>query len=213
MTNTYNKAADEVHEMWPNSYMQISHLPEDKFSDEQIARLNTVELQQTKFMGNLTPRMQGTFSEADNVHYKFGGGPIVRPMEHIHRELREAIGCLDSNFLVQNLYRDGNDSVSRHTDKGKGVDPDFPIYSVSFGATRTFMIYENKALLACTSRTMTRPIKLRLKHRDVIIMSGEFQEWFEHSVPKEEADGPRTNVTFRTYLPPPPKVSRKRKDA
>mmetsp|Transcript_102739 Transcript_102739/g.142061 ORF Transcript_102739/g.142061 Transcript_102739/m.142061 type:complete len:126 (-) Transcript_102739:24-401(-) len=99
------------------------------------------------------------------------------------------------NSCNLNLYEDGAMSVGWHADDEKlfqGRYNDIRIISVSFGETRTFEL-----------RTTAPEDGERVKHKmqlrdgDICTMEGLAQKHYQHRVPKEDALGPRINLTWR----------------
>lgn len=93
------------------------------------------------------------------------------------------------NSVLLNLYRDGKDSISWHTDAEKelGINP--IIASVNFGASRKFQLRHIN-----TKET----IEIELTHGSLLIMQGELQHFWQHQVPKTSKKiGERINLTFR----------------
>ena len=93
------------------------------------------------------------------------------------------------NSVLLNLYRDGNDSISWHTDAEKelGINP--IIASVNFGATRKFQLRHIKT---------KEKLEIELTHGSLLIMQGELQHFWQHQVPKtSQKVGERINLTFR----------------
>lgn len=92
----------------------------------------------------------------------------------------DSLGC--------NLYRTGADSVAWHTDRnGRGV-PETVIAVVSVGAPRPFLV---RPIGGGASRSFL------LGQGDLLVMGGETQHHFEHSVPKVAAAGPRLSIAYR----------------
>ena len=95
------------------------------------------------------------------------------------------------NSVLLNLYRDGKDSVSWHSDDEKELGSFPTIVSLTFGATRTFKL-RHKLFPSST-------IDIPLTAGSLLIMTGETQQHWEHSVPKTAKEiGSRINLTFRT---------------
>jgi alkylated DNA repair dioxygenase AlkB len=105
------------------------------------------------------------------------------------KSLIEPVCEVEFNSVLLNLYRDGNDSISWHTDAEKelGINP--IIASVNFGAERKFQIRHNN----------TNEIHdIILKHGSLLIMRGELQHFWKHQVPKQKKiTKERINLTFR----------------
>jgi alkylated DNA repair dioxygenase AlkB len=97
--------------------------------------------------------------------------------------------AVEFNSVLLNLYRDGNDSISWHTDAEKELGLNPVIASVNFGAERKFQIRHND----------TREIReIILKHGSLLIMRGELQHFWKHQVPKQKnITKQRINLTFR----------------
>ena len=101
----------------------------------------------------------------------------------------EPIPKTEFNSVLLNLYRDGNDSISWHTDEEKelGINP--TIASVNFGATRKFQLRHIKT---------KEKLEIELTHGSLLIMQGELQHFWQHQVPKtSKVVGERINLTFR----------------
>ena len=93
------------------------------------------------------------------------------------------------SYVLCNYYKDGKSYISYHSDSEKDLAPGEDIVSVSFGATRKFYLRHIKD---------GTTYKTSLGSGDVIVMSGETQKHFKHTVPKElKVKDPRINLTFR----------------
>jgi len=93
------------------------------------------------------------------------------------------------NSVLLNLYRDGNDSISWHTDAEKELGTNPVIASVNFGATRKFQLRHIKT---------KEKLEIELTHGSLLIMQGELQHFWQHQVPKtSKVVGERINLTFR----------------
>ena len=93
------------------------------------------------------------------------------------------------NSVLLNLYRNGNDSISWHTDAEPELGKNPVIASVNFGETRKFQLrhIQTKAKL-----------EIELTHGSLLIMQGELQHFWQHQVPKtSKVVGERINLTFR----------------
>jgi len=93
------------------------------------------------------------------------------------------------NSVLLNLYRNGNDSISWHTDAEKELGPNPIIASVNFGAKRKFQLRHKET---------KEKIELKLTHGSLLIMRGELQHYWQHQVPKTKLPvKERINLTFR----------------
>ncbi|HTO15448.1 MAG TPA: alpha-ketoglutarate-dependent dioxygenase AlkB [Edaphocola sp.] len=107
------------------------------------------------------------------------------------KEQIEKIAIVKFNSVLMNWYRDGEDYINWHTDAEKELGQNPIIASLNFGTTRRFLI----------RRIDDNSIKLEfpLKHGTLLIMRGELQHFWQHSVPKEKkVKQTRINLTFRT---------------
>jgi alkylated DNA repair dioxygenase AlkB len=138
------------------------------------------------------PRLTAWYGNNDKA-YSFSG-ITLQPLPWTNEILKirnsiEPIAKTIFNSVLLNLYRDGNDSISWHTDAEKelGINP--IIASVNFGATRKFQLRHMKT---------KEKIELELTHGSLLIMQGEIQHFWQHQVPKtSKAVGERINLTFR----------------
>lgn len=106
--------------------------------------------------------------------------------EHIQK-----IAIVNFNSVLMNWYRDGEDYINWHTDAEKELGQNPIIASLNFGATRRFLIRR--------SDDNSIKIEFPLKHGTLLIMKGELQHFWQHSVPKEKkVKQTRINLTFRT---------------
>ena len=130
----------------------------------------------------LDPRLTAWYS--DN-----GDNQWTPELLAIKNKVEAASGILFDSVLL-NLYRDGNDSVSWHSDT-EPASGHQPIASVSFGQTRPFHIRHkfDKAI---------RPFSIPLTHGSFLLMPASMQQFWEHHIPKTSKPvAPRINLTFR----------------
>ena len=94
------------------------------------------------------------------------------------------------NSLLVNLYRNGEDKVSWHSDNEPELGRDPCIASLSLGAVRRFKFrhLDSKEIVECS-----------LSPGSLVVMSGLSQTKWEHEVPKEvRIKESRINLTFRS---------------
>lgn len=98
------------------------------------------------------------------------------------------------DYVLINLYRNGDDYISYHSDReaignGKNI-----VAGVSLGSTRKFSIKHNNS-----KQLGLKPINFELQNGSLILMIGDnTQLLWKHSIPKTKtALGPRINLTFR----------------
>ena len=102
--------------------------------------------------------------------------------------VEEASGEIFNSCLL-NLYHDGSEGMTWHSDAEKALKKDAAIASLSFGAERKFS-FKHKVSKETTS--------LILQHGSLLVMKGETQNHWLHCVPKTtKTNLPRVNLTFR----------------
>lgn len=107
------------------------------------------------------------------------------------RKIRDKIQRkLDIEFdsCLLNYYKDGNDYVAYHGDK-EALGEDNAVVTVSLGQTRKFYLKSN------TTKEVT---KVFLETGDMVLMRGDTQKDYQHTIPKETTikEG-RISLTFR----------------
>jgi alkylated DNA repair dioxygenase AlkB len=138
-----------------------------------------------------TPRLTAWFGDGT---YSYSGvthppTPFPESLAAIRDRLADEIGTRFNSCLA-NLYRDGRDSMGGHADDEPELGPQPTIASVSLGARRRFVM---------TDVESDRRFGWDLGAGDLLVMSGESQSAYRHSVPKTAARvGQRLNLTFRT---------------
>ncbi|MBW4534583.1 MAG: alpha-ketoglutarate-dependent dioxygenase AlkB [Pleurocapsa minor HA4230-MV1] len=107
------------------------------------------------------------------------------------KERVEKVVELNFNSVLLNLYRNGKDYVSWHSDDEPELEQNSIIASISFGETRRFQLRHklNKDL---------DTIELALTHGSLLLMQGATQHFWKHQVPKTaKVLTERINLTFR----------------
>lgn len=138
------------------------------------------------------PRLTTWYGDSDKP-YTFSGitlqpHPWTSTLQQIKNDI-EPIGNVIFNSVLLNRYRDGNDSISWHTDAEKELGENPVIASVNFGQERVFQlknIYTDQR------------IDIPLGHGSLLIMMGELQHFWKHQIPKtKKTMRERINLTFR----------------
>jgi alkylated DNA repair dioxygenase AlkB len=135
-----------------------------------------------------TPRMIAWYGEKEEA------GEDTRPwtpeLLELRQKVEQEIG-LESNAVLLNLYRDGNDSVAWHSDKEHKIGSNPNIASLTFGQTRPFR-FRHK-----TNKEIGQ-VEIPLHHGTLLLMSGTTNTFWEHHIPKSSKEMlPRINLTFR----------------
>ena len=138
------------------------------------------------------PRLTAWYGD-NNKPYSFSG-ITLRPHSWTKELLEiknkiEPIANTQFNSVLLNQYRNGNDSISWHTDAEKELGLNPIIGSVNFGATRKFQLRHIET---------KEKIEIELTHGSLLIMQGELQHFWQHQVPKTAKKvNERINLTFR----------------
>ena len=138
------------------------------------------------------PRLTAWYGDNDKP-YSFSGitlQPLPWNKEILEIKQRiEPRAKVAFNSVLLNLYRNGNDSISWHTDAEPELGKNPVIASVNFGATRKFQLKHIKT---------GEKQEIDLEHGSLLIMFGELQHFWQHQVPKTSKEkGERINLTFR----------------
>ena len=105
----------------------------------------------------------------------------------------EQATALTFNSVLLNWYRNGDDHMGWHADDETELGDNPVIASVNFGATRDFVLRRID--------DPTQKIVIPLQHGSLLVMRGELQHYWQHSLPKRKAvNSSRFNLTFRTVL-------------
>lgn len=97
------------------------------------------------------------------------------------------------NSVLLNWYRSGLDHISWHTDAEPELGKNPTIASLNFGEQRRFLLRRND--------DHSDKIEIVLGHADLLVMQGELQHHWQHSVPKQtKISKGRLNMTFRHIL-------------
>ncbi|MBS1602258.1 MAG: alpha-ketoglutarate-dependent dioxygenase AlkB [Bacteroidetes bacterium] len=93
------------------------------------------------------------------------------------------------NSCLLNLYHNGDEGVSWHSDDEKELQQDGAIASVSFGAERKFQFKH---------KTNGQLVEVLLEPGSLLVMRAECQRCWLHALPKtKKVNRPRVNLTFR----------------
>lgn len=107
------------------------------------------------------------------------------------KDIAESVSGAGVNCVLANLYRDQRDSMGMHADDEPELGPMPTIVSMSFGATRTFVLKHK-------SRRDVATIRIPLTSESILIMKGSTQQHWLHGIEKKTRTlGPRINLTFR----------------
>lgn len=145
----------------------------------------------------MQPRLIAWFGDADAT-YKYSGTrfiplPWTKTLSDMRSRVESEVGA-HFNSVLLNLYRGENDSMGWHSDDERELGDRPTIASISLGGTRDF-------LLRHKVREDVSQVKLPLTSGSLLVMAGETQKFWAHSIQKQRAKlGERINLTFRLIL-------------
>jgi alkylated DNA repair dioxygenase AlkB len=97
------------------------------------------------------------------------------------------------NSVLANRYRSGSDYMGWHSDNEPALGRRPVIASLSLGATRRFVLKHRQE--------PTRKLSLDLPHGSLLVMRGDTQQCYRHSLPSTKKPvGERINLTFRRIM-------------
>lgn len=143
---------------------------------------------------HVTPRLTAWFGDGAYSYSGITHPPAAFPaaLADIRDRVTREAGVPFTSCLA-NLYRDGSDSMGAHADNEPELGDAPVIASVSLGDRRRFVMAD--------IHTSAR-FEWMLGGGDLLVMSGDSQSRYRHSVPKTARPiGPRLNLTFRTFFP------------
>jgi len=110
----------------------------------------------------------------------------------IEQYLAERNSVETFNSCLLNLYHDGSEGMSWHSDAERDLKRNGAIASLSLGAERKFSFKhkQNKQTVTC-----------HLQHGSLLVMAGVTQTHWLHALPAtQKVSQPRVNLTFRTIV-------------
>ena len=139
------------------------------------------------------PRQVAWYGDKGSIYRYSGTSYNALPWHPALYEIKEKL-CkafnASINSVLTNLYRNGNDSVGWHADSEIELGKQPVIFSLSLGASRYFD-YRLKGKSESRQR-------IELHAGTLLIMQGDFQQYWQHQVPKQlKIIDPRINLTFR----------------
>jgi alkylated DNA repair dioxygenase AlkB len=140
---------------------------------------------------HLQPRLTAAYGDAPYTY----SGLTIHPLPwtplllSIKAAVEEACACTFNSVLL-NYYRDERDSMGMHSDDERELGRNPAVASVSFGATRTFILRH---------KASKQTIRLDLTDGCLLLMAGALQHQWQHGINKlTKSIGARINLTFRS---------------
>lgn len=141
-------------------------------------------------------RSIGFFSDVSGG-YKYSGQiskamPLTNDLNLLLQYVNDKLASKFNGILV-NMYENGDDYISKHSDDETGLDANAGVVSLSLGAERKFRIREKE-----TGQIL---VDVPTKEDEMIQMCGpNFQKKYTHEIPKQKNVGKRISFTFRCHL-------------
>ena len=173
---------------------RLEYFP-DAFADLNAdALLSEVEWQQNRIRiygkEHLEPRLTAWYGPRyrySSIHWP--EKPMPSALENLRAKLEELTG-FQFNAVLLNRYRTGNDAMGWHRDNEPEIDQSL-IASVSFGATRDFLIRRKGEKINTA---------VPLSHGSLLLMH-HLQTDYEHALPRRlRVTDERINLTFRRIV-------------
>lgn len=157
---------------------------------------SAVPWEQMTFRGRPEPRLTAWMGD---FTYRYSGierrpAPTIEAVRLLILKVEQAIfddtlGHFDGVLL--NYYRTGADRIGLHADAEPDLLPDGPIASLSFGATRRFVLRHDRT---------REKVVLPLSSGSLLVMEGTTQRFWKHEIPAEpRCDKGRINLTMRIH--------------
>jgi len=144
-----------------------------------------------------TPRLTTCFGFHDDSYPEYYSKYQIQTIPDMLIKLKNKIELHlgeQFNYVLMSYYRDGNDSISYHSDDERFLGKNPTIASISLGQTRRFLLKHKK-----TKETL----KYNLQSGSLAVMGGNTQTDWMHSIPKTKKQvEPRINITFRNMKMP-----------
>ncbi len=137
------------------------------------------------------PRMQAWYGDVSYTYSRITLPPQAWTRElFMIKSIIEHVAHTHFNSVLLNWYQNGKDHMGWHSDNEPELGNNPIIASVSFGATRDFIL-RNKA-------KPKQKLILPLENGSILIMNKNIQHYYEHSLPKRlRCQAPRINLTYR----------------
>lgn len=143
----------------------------------------------------VTKRKTAWYGDSNYVYIYSNMEKTALPWTRELAQLKQVVENLSNtkyNSCLLNLYRDGNEGMGWHSDDEKSIKEHSTIASVSFGADRKFSFKHKQS---------NKIISILLEHGSLLLMEGETQKNWLHSLPKSRnITLARINLTFRRMV-------------
>ncbi|MGJ9418514.1 alpha-ketoglutarate-dependent dioxygenase AlkB family protein [Massilia sp. CMS3.1] len=166
---------------WSNAEIAARLLAETPWREESVVVYGKRHLQ---------PRLTAWYGDASYTYSGLRLEPL--PWTALLLQLRAAVEAACGhgfNSVLLNRYRNGRDSMGMHSDDEPELGADPVIASLSYGATRSFILRHKRD---------KRTVQLPLADGSLLLMRGQLQRNWLHGINKSTLPlGERLNLTFR----------------
>jgi alkylated DNA repair dioxygenase AlkB len=195
---TFDSANDIINYNLPDAeiilYRNFFSQKESQHLYQQLISTTLWQQEKIKFYGKLhdLPRLTAWYGDS-NKPYTYSGiamnpNPWTPELLLIKQKIEKVSNVIFSSVLL-NLYRNGSDSVSWHSDDERELGLNPTIGSVSLGESRIFQLKH---------KTLDEKENIVLSNGSFLLMSGKTQHFWKHQIPKSARPlQPRINLTFR----------------
>lgn len=176
----------------------IENYIQTKKADELLQHImkNVPFIRHTLYKGTARERQQARFSCSMGKSYAYSGSvhpesPWDKYVQEMMEQVNHDFGCSFNSCLV-NLYQDGSQYISPHSDDDRGLDVNGQVVSISLGAERPMTV---------CAKDMSQKMNINLGHGSLFMMEGKmFQKLYTHGINKtSKMIGPRVSLTFRCF--------------
>jgi len=169
----------------------------DKYFDALLTKIQWTN-DQASYFGELTITKRKVAWYADTAFkYTYSNTTkVALPWTQELIELKERIEKITGyqfNACLLNLYHDGDEGMTWHSDSEKDLLKNGAIASLSLGAERKFSFKH---------KVSQETLSVVLQHGSLLVMKGQTQHhWLHRLPPTKKVSAPRINLTFRTIKP------------
>lgn len=183
---------------------------------EEAAKFMIENVRQDSFMGRAVPRKQCTFGPVKYKAYELWNDVskwpalVTRVLDATQR-FAAMLGVPNPQEYTgvhANYYPDGDSSVQKHSDDEAQLVEGAPIFSFTYLADDSTLLAREFSIWKMTRGAdhvegKGRLADVTLYSGDLLVMQGNMQQYFLHSIEKQPGKplAPRLNFTVRKFVP------------
>ena len=140
----------------------------------------------------LAPRLTALYGSESYVYSGItkAAKPLTEPLQRLLNKVQTET-LIPYNSVLLNLYRNGRDSISFHSDDEPELGENPVISSLSLGEQRILIFKHNQT---------GEIVKIPLNHGDYLQMGSSVQPNWKHGINKCNSTGARVSLTFRSLV-------------